>query len=171
MKRRTFFGGLVAATGGLFGMGRTEANVRPAEFDPTVPSRLDAQGTAVCRVYRETEDDRTGQRVWLEIQVEDIRVGDRIIRVGQDGRRLWCADALTVTEITGPYAATGLIGVKFSDEVNLRENPDGPAKMPPSVAASCVGCGATVHLNGCKPGYRPHCVACLVRHEAEPIVF
>lgn len=98
MKRRGFFGGLAAVAAGM-GLPRVAA-----AFDPTVPSRA-ADGGAICRNYREGANG-----VWMEIAISDIRPGDRIIRIGQDGRRLWLCDALTVREMVPPHADNAMAG-------------------------------------------------------------
>lgn len=123
MKRRSFFGGVAAMLGFAPAGTAAVAGCGAARFDPTVPPGFDGRGSPVCRVYRESEDERTGRWVWLEIQLGEIRPGDRIIRIGQDGPRLWVADAFTVTEIVPPHAPWATIGTKAAGEVDLRVNP------------------------------------------------
>jgi hypothetical protein len=67
-----------------------------APDDPTRPAR-DARGKAVCRVYREE-----AQGVWRQIRTDEVRAGDRIVCIGQDGDRLWKADAMTVAGLVAP---------------------------------------------------------------------
>lgn len=89
MQRRSFFGGLLAA----FGLASTAtASMSVTPLDPTV-ARRDARGSAVTRVYRMRNDGDKCE--WHEIKPEEVKKGDRIICVGQDGGRLWKCEAFT----------------------------------------------------------------------------
>lgn len=114
MDRRTLFSavfgglatGVTAEASGL--PPRSVANGLP--FDPTAAGR-DANGKAVCRIYRVAAD---GQ--WREIQPGDVRAGDRIVCVGQDGGRLWMCQSIDVLDTVPPE--NGNAG-------GVRQDPDG----------------------------------------------
>lgn len=91
MKRRTLFGLSIGALLAPF-FGRTSA----AEIDHTIPER-DANGKVICRIYR-----LGGDGTYREIRREEVRAGDQIVLIGQDGDRLWKAEALTVLETIAP---------------------------------------------------------------------
>jgi hypothetical protein len=89
------FSSLLAAPGG--------AATFPAAagFDPTVAPR-DANGRAVCRIYRQ---DAAG--AWREVLPADVKAGNRIICVGLDGRRLWMVRLIDVAEARPPEDGDG----------------------------------------------------------------
>ena len=101
MLRRSFFGralaalGFGAATGGNApGSGAAVRGV--TFFAPFDPPR-DANGNAVCRVYR-----RDAAGVWRMIRPADVREGDHIILVGQAGDRLFRCEEATVGTLVPP---------------------------------------------------------------------
>lgn len=86
------------------------------QADCTKPPGYDSQGRALCHIYRESTDPRTGRRKYLEITIADLKVGDKIVCIGINNDSLFMAHAATIAHLcpaeewnghTGGYIAEG----------------------------------------------------------------
>jgi hypothetical protein len=123
MRRRSLFGLAAGAVASLF---VPRAAAKP--IDHTKPDR-DANGSAICRIYRKAGD---GQ--WREIRTSDVKAGDTLICIGQDGDRLWMAESMGVERVFPPHNGdTGGVSIKpgtFSELAGIRHHYVNPAPAP-----------------------------------------
>jgi len=70
---------------------------RESELGTAPPPERDAAGRKICRTYRRDQDGR-----FREILRSQVRRGDRIICIGQDGFRLFKCEQIDVEEIILP---------------------------------------------------------------------
>ncbi len=110
MNRRSLFS---AVTGFLAGLTLRPKADEP--FDPTIAAR-DSHGGAITRIYRKAADGH-----WREIQQTEVKPGDTIIQIGQDGDRLWRASSTVIDQIlpSDDGHAPEILGYTHTEETKL----------------------------------------------------
>lgn len=125
MRRRSFFSAVGGAIAALFANPTT---AQAAGKDHTKPDEYDPSGEAICRIYRQVKDG-----TYRQIQRSEIRVGDRILMVGQNGDRLFMCREGTVAAISHePYQNGGYVPDDSKGQRDLLMD-----ETPPAVQKVC----------------------------------